>query len=564
MFPLPSESTATVRLATVGTVVLTLGQLCAILTLKGVSTMAEKRRVNNHNSRKGTNGKAIKPKHNDRDFDTNSEYAEHIDSSKVSENVYKRYQIVEKECATFDEYEQAFYEENFTECLQARNKKAIEGRQPKRVQTMEQYRHNLKACPEESIFTLSNAKNPVDAELLMSVFDDFIAWHIETFPNCKVLNAAEHLDESNPHIQWRKVWTAHDGDMLIINQSKALEEMGIERPNPTEDKSRTNNAKVTYTKICREKQIELAKKYGIEVQEIAQEPTKNGKTLIRYQMDCLIEEKEGLQKQANELTEQVEQLQGQIEEHQADIEEYKEHIEDLQGQMGRLSQTVEDLTEQAGDLILQRDRLTDKVDKMQDTIENLKEEELQAHNALLKATKAPPRPKEPSKPSEYDMWTFYHPLKDYAQGHFDSDKKREERRKADYQAKEVEPYEKALQACREWDSEWGLVETAKKVLQEKEELTEKQNALRRKETALNEREQKIEQNIEAGVEKRIQSIFHGSVATGEAYRLREYCADVKFKDGTSVLDRFEQSERELEAEVRERNQVLKSSQGMSR
>ena len=87
---MPSESTATVRLATVGTVVLTLGQLCAILTLKGVSTMAEKRRVNNHNSRKGTNGKAIKPKHNDRDFDTNSEYAEHIDSSKVSENVYKR------------------------------------------------------------------------------------------------------------------------------------------------------------------------------------------------------------------------------------------------------------------------------------------------------------------------------------------------------------------------------------------------------------------------------------------------------------------------------------------
>jgi hypothetical protein len=270
--------------------------------------MAEKRRVNNHNSRKGTNGKAIKPKHNDRDFDTNSEYAEHIDSSKVSENVYKRYQIVEKECATFDEYEQAFYEENFSECLQARNEKAIKGRQPKRVQTMEQYRHNLKACPEESIFTLSNAKNPVDAELLMSVFDDFIAWHIETFPNCKVLNAAEHLDESNPHIQWRKVWTAHDGDMLIINQSKALEEMGIERPNPTEDKSRTNNAKVTYTKICREKQIELAKKYGIEVQEIAQEPTKNGKTLIRYQMDCLIEEKEGLQKQVNELTEQVEQL----------------------------------------------------------------------------------------------------------------------------------------------------------------------------------------------------------------------------------------------------------------
>ena len=326
---MPSESTATVRLATVGTVVLTLGQLCAILTLKGVSTMADKNRVNNHNSRKGTNGKAINARHHDRDFDINSEYAEHIDNNRVSLNVYKWYQTVEKECATFDEYEQAFYEENFNECLQARNEKAIKGRQPKRVQTMEQYRHNLKACPEESIFTLSNAKNPVSTDVFQSVFDDFIAWHIETFPNCKVLDSAIHLDEANPHAHWRKVWTAHEGEMLVIGQEKALKEMGIDRPNLTEKKSRTNNAKVTYTKMCREKQIELAKKYGIEVEEIAQEPTKNGKTLIRYQMDCLIEEKEGLQNQVNELNEQVEQLTTEKEGLQKQANELTEQVEQL-------------------------------------------------------------------------------------------------------------------------------------------------------------------------------------------------------------------------------------------
>lgn len=266
-------------------------------------------RVNNHNSRKGTNGKAIGVKHNDRDFDTNSEYATHIDSNKEQDNVYLLYQDVSKECLTLEEFEQAFYEENFSECLQARNEKAIKGRQPKRVQTMEQYRHNLKACPEESIFTLSNAKNPIDADTLQSVFDEFIEWHIKQFQNIKVLDSALHLDEANPHIHWRRVWTAHEDGMLIIGQEKALKEMGIERPDTEKRTSRTNNAKVTYTRICREKQIELARKHGIEVEEIAQEPSKNGKELLEYQINCLIEEKE-------EKDEHIKQLQATIEDMQ--------------------------------------------------------------------------------------------------------------------------------------------------------------------------------------------------------------------------------------------------------
>lgn len=357
-------------------------------------------------------------------------------------------------------------------------------------------------------------------------------------PNFHIFQAIIHLDEHTPHLHIDAVPFSDGYKRGMTRQqgiAKALEAMGY---------GEGEQAIAKWQDSERAVMREIAERHGFEIRE---EQKSRGYTIATKQYAEYAE---------NELA---------LAEQKADIEEYNEQIEDLQGQMGRLSQTVEDLTEQAGDLILQRDRLTDKVDKMQDTIEDLKEQEQQAHNALLKATKAPPRPKEPSKPTEYDMWTLYHPLKDYASGKmFDNEKKQEERRKADYQAKEVEPYEKAVQACREWDSEWGLVETAKKVLQEKEELTEKQNALRRKETALREREQKIEQNIEVGVEKRIQSIFHGSVATGEAYRLREYCADVKFKDGTSVLDRFEQSERELEAEVRERNQVLKSSQGMSR
>lgn len=245
-------------------------------------------RANIHGSRKGTNGKAISAKHNDRNFDYLDD--DHIDPFAVDNNVYWKYQDVqpvgEKTAAemTFDEYELAWYEQNVSEYLEARNQKAIDGRQPSRVQTMEQFRKNMKACPEENVFTIGNKREQIPPELLREIYEEYTAWHIETFPNIKILDAAMHLDEANPHIQSRKVWTAHDEEgRLIISQKQALEEMGIERPNPNKPVGKFNNAKMTYTAMCREKQLELAKKHGLEIIEEPQEPSKSGLSMLEYQ-----------------------------------------------------------------------------------------------------------------------------------------------------------------------------------------------------------------------------------------------------------------------------------------
>lgn len=274
-----------------------------------------KKRVNNHNSRKGTGGKAINPKHHDRDFDLDSSYAEHIDKERCKDNIYWRYQTVttydndgdtiEYSPETLDNYELAVYEEYFRPALNARNEKQVKNRHPNRVQTMDEYRKNLKTCPEESIFTVGNAKNQVSVEDLKAIFEDYIKYHKEHYPNCMILDATMHLDEAGPHIHWRKIWTAHEDGMLVIGQNKALAEMGIERPEPEREESRYNNAKQTYTEQCRAKQIEIAMSYGYDIEEQAQEPSKGGLGLLQYKYRQALEELKALRQNIEKIAQAV-------------------------------------------------------------------------------------------------------------------------------------------------------------------------------------------------------------------------------------------------------------------
>ena len=88
------------------------------------------------------------------------------------------------------------------------------------------------------------------------------------------------------------------------------------------------------------------------------------------------------------------------------------------------------------------------------------------------------------------------------------------------------------------------------------ENEKKANALTRTEMALNEREQRIDEDIEQGVENRIQSIFRG-IETGKSYRLQEFCESLVYPDGKSVLDLFEEQEQELKEELLDKTQRTK-------
>ena len=98
----------------------------------------------------------------------------------------------------------------------------------------------------------------------------------------RLLDGAIHFDESTPHCHIRQIYTVAGKDGLQISQSKALKELGIERPDPERPESKHNNAKMTFTQQSRQIWIAAAREYGIEIEEIPETPGRATRTKEEY------------------------------------------------------------------------------------------------------------------------------------------------------------------------------------------------------------------------------------------------------------------------------------------
>lgn len=254
-------------------------------------------RGTSHNGRAGKNG-VYSVKHNDRNFDVDS--AEHIDKDRMNGNWYwQRYQ--KEQDMTFEECEKRFYEENFTESLNAKNERYKQQGHKERMKTMDEYRENRLSCPEETLLQVGKTGESIDPDLLKQICIEHINWEMKTFPNVKVLDAALHVDEEGaPHMHERKVWIAHSDDGLVVGQAKALDEMGIQRPHPEKKKDRYNNPKTTYTAMCREHFLEVCKEHGLEIELEPDKASKRGLELTEYKRKQEQEKAEQAQKEAEQ------------------------------------------------------------------------------------------------------------------------------------------------------------------------------------------------------------------------------------------------------------------------
>ena len=267
-------------------------------------------RVTAHNGRKGKNG-VFSPKHNDRKFVLTG--AEHIDPTKTKNNVYWYFCMEDTgECDSFEEHELKYYTAHFEADRKKKNENPIKNRQYSRVKTMKQYILSPKNCPEETIIQIGKAEDreKPDPETLSRIFDEYTLWHKLKYPRAVFLDAAMHLDEPNAayHIHLRKVWVAHKDGMEIVNQRKSLEEMGVERPFPDKPNERHNNAKITYTLDCREKLIELGKKYGFDIEETPKAASKVGLEKLEYERRQEEMKIEKLRCEAAALTESIKEI----------------------------------------------------------------------------------------------------------------------------------------------------------------------------------------------------------------------------------------------------------------
>ena len=270
-------------------------------------------RANKHYARKGKNG-IFSAKHNDRNYDYGED--EHIIKERTNDNLNWHWYMDEPGGAdmTFEQAEQRYYEEYLSAGLNARNERYRKQRHPERCKTIDEYRVSAQGCVEEEICTIGNMKESVPDDLLKKIVMEQVQWEQRMFPNVVVLDISFHTDEAGVnHFHNRRVWVAHDDEgNLIVGQAKALAEMGIGPPDPSKKYGRHNNAKMTYTKLCREHFLQVCKEHGLEIETEPQEASKSGLSQLEYkrqQEEQRLAEAREQRKQEQEATQHMRQQQ---------------------------------------------------------------------------------------------------------------------------------------------------------------------------------------------------------------------------------------------------------------
>lgn len=331
-----------------------------------------KNRTTLHNGRKNRQGQAYRASHNDRKFDLDK--AEHIEQERTKENIYWHYLQKENPDMNFSTAEKTFYKDHFEEALSIRNSSYIQHGNKKQVRTLEEYMQEH--CPEETIWMIGNAEDMIPAKILHNVWTEQKTWMEAMFPQVTVLDWALHVDEQGaPHIHERHVFIGHDKRGLeVVGQNKALAEMGISAPNPQRPTGRHNNAKMTYTAICRQHFQELCKRHGLDIEVQPRERSEMGLTQAEYK------------------TRQEEKAAARAEMKMKAAEQTVNGLKEIEEQVSR---QINDEYGELADVGLQKQSELSEIDnlraekaKLQEENEKLQEECRKTHKSLLQLASA--------------------------------------------------------------------------------------------------------------------------------------------------------------------------------
>ena len=316
-----------------------------------------------HNGRTSHLG-AFTPKHNDRSFNIN--HAEHINPERVKLNRYWNWTGKE---ITFEAAEIAFYEKHIRQHLDAQNARYRAQRHAERVKSMDEYRRSPQTCPEEVILQIGKLGDTIPADMMARIIQEQINWEQKQFPGVKVLNVALHMDEQGaPHIHERRAWVYTDKDgNLAISQNKSLEQMGVELPNPNKPRSRFNNRKMTFSRMCREHLLQICREHGLEIEEIPQEKSKSGRTLEDYKAGEAERRAAEADRRRQFSERAAESAEKQAESAKNTARSYEEHAERVAGQ-------INDEYGELADAGLQKQAMQEQLEEMQERLEHIQEQ----------------------------------------------------------------------------------------------------------------------------------------------------------------------------------------------
>lgn len=319
-----------------------------------------------HNGRTSKDG-VYNTKHNDRQFDIRN--AEHIDPERVKNNRYWNW--TGNPATTFEAAEQAFYEKHIRKHLDAQNARYKAQRHAERAKTMDEYRRSPQTCPEEVILQIGKHGDTIPADMMARIIQEQINWEQQTFPGVRVLNVALHMDEQGaPHIHERRAWVYTDkAGNLAISQNKSLEQMGVELPNPDKPRSRYNNRKQTFSRMCREHLLQICKAHGLEIEEIPQEKSRSGLSHVAY-MTRQEEEKAASADRRRQFSERAaESAEKQAESARDTARSYEEHAEQVARQINNEYGELADAGLQKQEMQEQLEQLQERLEQVQEQLE---------------------------------------------------------------------------------------------------------------------------------------------------------------------------------------------------
>lgn len=317
-----------------------------------------------HNGRTGKDG-AYNTKHNDRQFDIRN--AEHIDPERVKNNRYWNWTGNPE--TTFEAAEQAFYEKYIRKHLDAQNARYRAQRHAERAKTMDEYRKSPQTCPEEVILQIGKMGDTIPADMMARIIQEQINWEQQTFPGVRVLDVALHMDEQGaPHIHERRAWVYTDKDgNFAISQNKALEQMGVELPNPNKPRSRFNNRKISFSRMCREHLLQICREHGLEIEEIPQEKSRSGRTLEDYQAGEAEKRAAEADRRRQFSERAAESAEKQAESARDTAHSYEEHAE-------RVAKQINAEYGELADAGLQKQEMQEQLEQLQERLERVQKQ----------------------------------------------------------------------------------------------------------------------------------------------------------------------------------------------
>lgn len=335
-----------------------------------------------HNGRTSNLG-AFTPKHNDRNFNIN--HAEHINPERVKLNRYWNWTGNPE--TTFEAAEIAFYEKHISAHLEAQNARYRAQRHAERAKTMDEYRKSPQTCPEEVILMIGKAGDTIPADMMARIIQEQINWEQQQFPGVKVLDVALHMDEQGaPHIHERRAWVYTDKDgNLAISQNRSLEQMGVELPNPDKPRSRFNNRKQVFSRMCREHLLQICREHGLEIEEIPQEKSKSGLSHVAY-MTRQEEEKAADAERRRQFSERAaESAEKRAESARDAARSYEEHSEQVARQINNEYGELADAGLQKQDMQKQVGQLQERIDDLQEQLKYVRADYKKAYNRCKRA-----------------------------------------------------------------------------------------------------------------------------------------------------------------------------------